>query len=195
MWAAVAMATASFGASPLLAEGALDDRTVLLLCYQKVDGQPVPGCALKRPLTKLLRAEGGYSRLRTTFPCLSPVAWSCFATGANPAKHNIFGFLSRNAKTYVPELSSSVVRPPSRVLEIGKLQIPLGRPEVEMKRKSVPFWKLLGDHDILLGWAAIISVTMLLSLVPAFLGLIFTLPILGHTTWHLYQQAVSPSEG
>ena len=30
---------------------------------------------------------------------------------------------------------------------------------------------------------------------PAFLGLIFTLPILGHTTWHLYRRAVSPAEG
>ena len=48
---------------------------------------------------------------------------------------------------------------------------------------------------VMLSWAAIISVTMLLSLVPAFLGLIFTLPILGHTTWHLYQRAVPPTEG
>jgi uncharacterized membrane protein len=47
---------------------------------------------------------------------------------------------------------------------------------------------------VMLTWAAIISVTMLLSLVPAFLGLIFTLPILGHTTWHLYQRAVPPEE-
>jgi uncharacterized membrane protein len=46
---------------------------------------------------------------------------------------------------------------------------------------------------IMLTWAAMITVTMLLSLVPAFLGLIFTLPILGHTTWHLYQRAVSPA--
>jgi hypothetical protein len=48
---------------------------------------------------------------------------------------------------------------------------------------------------VMLTWAAIISVTMLLSLVPAFLGLIFTLPILGHTTWHLYQRVVPPTEG
>ncbi|NOD99251.1 DUF2189 domain-containing protein [Ruegeria sp. HKCCD6228] len=48
---------------------------------------------------------------------------------------------------------------------------------------------------VMLGWAAIISVTILLSLVPAFLGLIFTLPILGHTTWHLYQRAVAPAQG
>jgi len=47
---------------------------------------------------------------------------------------------------------------------------------------------------VMLTWAAIITVTMLLSLVPAFLGLIFSLPILGHTTWHLYQRAVSPAE-
>lgn len=47
---------------------------------------------------------------------------------------------------------------------------------------------------VMLTWAAIISVTLLLSLVPAFLGLIFTLPILGHTTWHLYRRAVSPVE-
>ena len=47
---------------------------------------------------------------------------------------------------------------------------------------------------VMLGWAAIISVTMLISLAPAFLGLVFTLPILGHTTWHLYQRAVSPAE-
>lgn len=45
---------------------------------------------------------------------------------------------------------------------------------------------------VMLTWAAIISVTVLLSLAPAFLGLIFTLPILGHTTWHLYQRAVPP---
>ena len=48
---------------------------------------------------------------------------------------------------------------------------------------------------VMLTWAAIITVTMLLSLVPAFLGLIFTLPILGHTTWHLYQRAVTPASG
>ena len=47
---------------------------------------------------------------------------------------------------------------------------------------------------VMLGWAAIVSVMMLLSLVPAFLGLIFTLPILGHATWHLYQRAVPPVE-
>lgn len=47
---------------------------------------------------------------------------------------------------------------------------------------------------VMLSWAAIISITILVSLVPAFLGLIVTLPILGHATWHLYQRAVAPAE-
>ncbi|MCV6583936.1 MAG: DUF2189 domain-containing protein [Marinibacterium sp.] len=45
---------------------------------------------------------------------------------------------------------------------------------------------------VMLGWAAILSGVMLVSLLPAFLGLIVTLPVLGHTTWHLYQRAVVP---
>lgn len=51
-----------------------------------------------------------------------------------------------------------------------------------------------GNPVVMLTWAAIISVTMVVSLLPAFLGLIFTLPILGHTTWHLYQRAVPTAE-
>ena len=35
---------------------------------------------------------------------------------------------------------------------------------------------------VMLTWAALISVTLLVSMIPAFLGLIITLPVLGHTT-------------
>lgn len=102
----------------------------------------------KLPYLSRLAAEGSYRRLRTTFPALSPVAWSTFATGVNPAKHNIFDFLNRDLKSYVPELSSSRIRPPARVLKIGRWSIPLSRPSVELQRKSTPFWKILGDHAI-----------------------------------------------
>ena len=50
------------------------------------------------------------------------------------------------------------------------------------------------NKTVMLVWAAIISITMILSMVPAFLGLVVTLPVLGHTTWHLYQRAVTPLE-
>jgi predicted AlkP superfamily phosphohydrolase/phosphomutase len=100
------------------------------------------------PNLSRLKEEGSYRRLRTTFPSLSPVAWSTFATGVNPGKHNIFDFLNRDLKTYIPELSSARVGKPRRVLKIGKLRVPLSRPSVTMGRKSVPFWKLLGDRDV-----------------------------------------------
>src|SRR6476660_4660456 len=99
----------------------------------------------KLPNFSRLASEGSYRRLRTTFPALSPVAWSTFATGVNPAKHNIFDFLNRDLRSYVPELSSSKVRPPQRIWKLGKFRIPLSRPSIQMNRKSVPFWKILGQ--------------------------------------------------
>jgi predicted AlkP superfamily phosphohydrolase/phosphomutase len=102
----------------------------------------------KLPNLARLKADGSYSRLRTTFPALSPVAWATFATGVNPAKHNIFDFLNRNTKSYVPELATARVRPAQRVLRAGKFRIPLSRPIVEPMRRSQPFWKLLGDRRI-----------------------------------------------
>ncbi len=102
----------------------------------------------KLPNLSKLKEQGSYSRLRTTFPALSPVAWSTFATGVNPAKHNIFDFLNRNMKSYVPELASARVHNPTRILKLGKLRIPLSRAHVELKRKSQPFWKLLGQQQI-----------------------------------------------
>ena len=100
----------------------------------------------KLPNLAKLREQGRYSRLRTTYPALSPVAWSTFATGANPGKHNLFDFLNRNLRTYLPELSSSRVRQPSRVWKIGRWRVPLSKPPVDMRRKSKPFWALLGEH-------------------------------------------------
>lgn len=100
----------------------------------------------KLPHLARLRDQGRYSRLRTTFPPLSPVAWATFATGSNPGKHNLFDFLNRNLRSYLPELSSSRVHQPARVLRIGRWKLPLSKPSVEMRRKSRPFWSLLGDN-------------------------------------------------
>jgi hypothetical protein len=53
-----------------------------------------------------LSTTGCYRRLQTTFPAVSPVAWSSFSTGTSPARHNIFDFLDRDRRTYLPMLSS-----------------------------------------------------------------------------------------
>jgi uncharacterized membrane protein len=43
----------------------------------------------------------------------------------------------------------------------------------------------------MIGWAAVIVVLMIVSALPFFLGLLVTLPVLGHATWHLYRRIVA----
>ncbi len=43
-------------------------------------------------------------------------------------------------------------------------------------------------------WGLIVAVSLALGSIPALLGLILVLPILGHATWHLYRRAVVPRD-
>jgi uncharacterized membrane protein len=46
---------------------------------------------------------------------------------------------------------------------------------------------------VMLGWGAIVTLTVIAACVPFFLGLYIVLPVLGHATWHLYRRAVVPA--
>lgn len=100
------------------------------------------------PNLSRLKEQGTYARLGTSWPPLSPVAWSSFSTGTNPGKHNIFDFIARDPHTYGPQISSVRIRQPTRHLRCFGLQIPLGRPRWEALRKSKPFWNVLGEAGI-----------------------------------------------
>lgn len=95
-----------------------------------------------------LRDRGTFSKLRTTFPAISPVAWSTFMTGVNPGKHNIYDFLARDTNNYLPFLSSAEIKGPKRHIKIGKYSIPFGKTEIKAMRKGTPFWHWLGDAGI-----------------------------------------------
>jgi predicted AlkP superfamily phosphohydrolase/phosphomutase len=95
-----------------------------------------------------LRARGTFRKLRTTYPAISPVAWSTFMTGVNPGKHNIYDFLARDLSNYLPFLSSVAIREPKRSLKIGKYTVPLGKPRISGMRRSTPFWHWLGEAGI-----------------------------------------------
>ncbi len=95
-----------------------------------------------------LREQGTFSKLRTTFPPISPVAWSTFMTGVNPGKHNIYDFLARNTSNYLPYLSSAEIKGPKRRIKIGKYSIPFGKTEIKVMRKGTPFWHWLGNAGI-----------------------------------------------
>jgi uncharacterized membrane protein len=42
-------------------------------------------------------------------------------------------------------------------------------------------------------WGLIVAAGLLIGSIPAFLGLIIVMPVLGHATWHLYRKVVDPS--
>lgn len=95
-----------------------------------------------------LTDQGCFKSLATTLPAISPVAWSSFQTGVNPGKHNIFDFLAPHRKNGAPKLSSVDMASPKRRIRLGRIIIPIGRPDIRLNRKSVPFWKTLGDYAI-----------------------------------------------
>lgn len=46
------------------------------------------------------------------------------------------------------------------------------------------------NPQVILSWGLLVAALLVLGSVPAFIGLIIVLPILGHATWHLYRRAV-----
>ncbi|MFO7865655.1 MAG: alkaline phosphatase family protein [Candidatus Aminicenantes bacterium] len=102
----------------------------------------------KLPAFDLLRKTGSFSRLRTSIPPQSPVAWSNFITGMNPGGHGIYDFMHRNPENYLPEFSASVTTEASRIISIGDYQIPLSGGTVEQARRGKAFWQILEEYDI-----------------------------------------------
>lgn len=44
-------------------------------------------------------------------------------------------------------------------------------------------------------WGLVVALGLALGSLPAFLGLVVVIPVLGHATWHLYRRAVVPEGG
>ena len=81
------------------------------------------------PNLSKLSQDGKFSRLATTAPPQSPVAWSTFATGLDPAVHGIFDFVHRDPVTMMPFLSTDRTEPPRVRIDIAGYEIPLSSPE------------------------------------------------------------------
>lgn len=100
------------------------------------------------PNLAALRRRGAFSRLATTNPPQSPVAWSTFITGLDPDEHGIFDFIHRDPTTNEPYLSTDRTIGPRFSLPLGPYQLPLSSPHVESLRKGRAFWEYLADHGI-----------------------------------------------
>jgi len=111
-----------------------------VICKKMMDSGDLPHLSA-------LKKEGGYRPLLTTYPAMSPVGWSTFATGVDPSGHNIFDFLSRDLVTHLPVLSSTRLHQrPARSL--GPIALPGGGPRFELLRRSKPFWKTCAETGL-----------------------------------------------
>jgi predicted AlkP superfamily phosphohydrolase/phosphomutase len=90
------------------------------------------------PNLSRVRDLGGYSKVRTTYPAQTPVAWSTFATGTNPGGHGIFDFIRRDPQTYLPDLALNRYEQKSAFLP----------PRAVNYRRGVTVWNLLTDAGI-----------------------------------------------
>jgi predicted AlkP superfamily phosphohydrolase/phosphomutase len=103
-----------------------------------------------------LRKQGGYSRLGTSMPPQSPVAWANFINGAGPGSHGIFDFIHRNPERQcAPFFSAAETIPGEGYLEIGehKLQLdfwPFNHKQAMtlLRRQGIPFWDYLDEAGI-----------------------------------------------
>ncbi len=67
--------------------------------------------------------------------------------------------------------------------------------EVDFMTAMLSSMSAVGQHKVLyLIWGVIIAVVTLVSMIPLFLGLFVTMPVLGHATWHLYRRVAEDPE-
>jgi uncharacterized membrane protein len=52
---------------------------------------------------------------------------------------------------------------------------------------------VLKSPVVMLTWGAIVGALTILAAAPCFIGIIFIFPVLGHTTWRLYERVISAS--
>lgn len=115
-------------------------KKVIVIGLDGFEPKLVEGMFARNELPNLarLRAQGGYSRVRTTYPAQTPVAWSTFATGVNPGAHGIFDFIRRDPRTYLPDLSFNRYEQKNAFLP----------PKAVNLRRGQTIWELLSQAGI-----------------------------------------------
>jgi predicted AlkP superfamily phosphohydrolase/phosphomutase len=98
----------------------------------------------KLPNLRRLAESGTFTTLRTTQPSESPTAWSSFATGVNPGKHNIYDFLVRDFETYMPDFAMVKTQPPRFLWGL----VPTRPPKVTSTRGGTSFWVHAGNDGV-----------------------------------------------
>ncbi len=125
-------------------------RRVVILGFDGLDPHLVTAWMRQGLLPNLARLaqKGGWTRLRTSTPPQSPVAWADFITGMDPSGHGIFDFLHRDPTNYGPGFSITSTHPAAHTLPLGQWLLPLSKAQIALRRKGPAFWKVLERQGI-----------------------------------------------
>jgi len=98
----------------------------------------------KLPHLKQLAQDGGFSRLGTTQPPQSPVAWASFATGTRPGQHGVYDFIARDPNSYLPKMGALEYRGPT-FDSSGALLSGVSGTNL---RRGPAFWQILSEQGV-----------------------------------------------
>jgi predicted AlkP superfamily phosphohydrolase/phosphomutase len=108
------------------------------------------------PNLSKLRAAGGFSKLASSCPPQSPVAWANFINGAGPGSHGIFDFIHRHPQQQcAPFYSAAETIPAEGHWDVGDHRLTLDfwpfnhQPAATvLRRQGVPFWDFLDEAGV-----------------------------------------------
>src|SRR6516165_9318634 len=97
-----------------------------------------------------------FSKLGTSIPPQSPVAWANFINGAGPGSHGIFDFIHRHPhEQCAPFYSASEIAPGEGSWDVGEHRLQLDfwpfrhkPPTPMLRRQGVPFWDFLDGAGV-----------------------------------------------
>ncbi len=78
-------------------------------------------------------------------------------------------------------------------LTVISIPLLLDRDDVDFVTAMVTSIKVVKENPgPMFAWGLFVVIALFISAIPAFLGLLVSLPMLGHATWHIYRRAVEP---
>ena len=152
MAAATPAAMLSSCGGPVRPQGKAGPR-VLVVAFDGLDPEVAESLmqAGRMPNFARLAAGGGYSRLATSNPPHTPVAFANIISGADPGLHQVFDFIHRDANpagtpaALQPRFSTAEVVPPEHdwAMPLGSWRLPLTGSKTELLRRGPAFWDYL----------------------------------------------------
>lgn len=109
----------------------------------------------KLPVFARLMKDGAWGRLRSTFPPVTPPAWTSLVTGKNPGKHGIFDFYGYTTSGYErPVINSHAIKTKTlwkllseKGKKVGIINVPLTYPPEAVNGFLIPGMQYAFDVD------------------------------------------------